>query len=425
MKHLGILIWVYISTATVIAQENFTSVVSAKLTVLDESVTINPESHEALNKHEVIQLQPAIAESRSSTQLNRTALPINSSTTLNKKFSDFRPSQPLETYYEYNRFPVVPAQPEAKYFSGVSIDDKPMRFEDRPWIEKANIVQLPSTTIRSYISNKIKFPTTTQSTYQTINEQAYPFLTNLNYLETSTRSPYPYALPGSEYTTPKTSNYDSQQGYTKFGGTGVGNALSGITNKFGDLFSGKNSYFPQNPISVSASGYGGNPTAHKTHFEQQQVMIPTEGAMMPSPWKKVIGFLTAIIPLGLLISALTPSFINVPPANTTEARARVNGRKSTKDLIHSLHYINALGSKECEEKVICEILLRTGSTSAETNAERLLRILSEQDKNILKNHMEEVKHVLDAVKSRNCNLLACGNKNDTREYDIKKERKFS
>lgn len=36
-----------------------------------------------------------------------------------------------------------------------------------------------------------------------------------------------------------------------------------------------------------------------------------------SPWKKIIKFLTAAIPIGLLISALTPSVITIEDANTT------------------------------------------------------------------------------------------------------------
>ncbi|KAB0800170.1 hypothetical protein PPYR_08050 [Photinus pyralis] len=413
MKNVEILIWMCVSIFVVKAQENVTSIVSAKLTVLDESVTPNSKSHD------LIKVQPVQAESRSSTLLsNRTLLSRNSSSSPNKKFDNFRPSQQLETYYEYNRFPVPPALPEAKYYPGISIDDKPSRFEHRPWPEKASILQLPSTTTRTFNNgNKIKFPTTTQSSYQTINEQhPYPYLTSLNYLETTSKSPFPYLGPIS---TQKTPNYENQQGYSKYGGTGVGNTLSG-----GDLFNHKDVFYGHNPPDLSATGYGGHPVAHKTHFDQQQVVIPAEPPMIPSPWKKVIGFLTAIIPLGLLISALTPSFINVNPINNTELRGRANDRRSTKDLIQSLHYINALDSSACEERVICEILLKSGSTSADTNAERLLRIISEQDKNILINHMDEVRAVLDAVKLKNCNLLECKNGNGTRQYDIKKERKL-
>lgn len=36
-----------------------------------------------------------------------------------------------------------------------------------------------------------------------------------------------------------------------------------------------------------------------------------------SPWKKIIKFLTAAIPIGLLISALTPSVITIEDTNTT------------------------------------------------------------------------------------------------------------
>lgn len=63
--------------------------------------------------------------------------------------------------------------------------------------------------------------------------------------------------------------------------------------------------------------YAGYSTPHSiAHDDAPEITYP---AARKNGWKKVVKFLTAIIPLGILISALTPNVLNIgPPYNATQ-----------------------------------------------------------------------------------------------------------
>lgn len=349
-----ILFWIcflYISCVTILSNRvngeiNVNGTVKATVLGSDTNQNANEslpmktnETKQNENKTvEMHRITQPISESRSPTQqVGRTLFPVlpsNISTdrnvqngSLKPKPVDFRPSPQLDTYYEYNRFPVIPAHPEPKHFGGINLNDKPIRA-DIPWLDTRPINNFPTTTQQPSWYNKINFPTT-QNPFLTVRDHPYPYLLTGNYPETTTKSQYPYIITGTsgidtttrvQYpfvvtgtnfeTTTRNPGYLSSTGFSKFGGFEHGNSQNSFSSKFGGYGGGKNSLI---------GGGGGNSFLQKTHFESPHSISPISGAgaSAVSPWKKVIKFLTAFIPLGLLISALTPTVINVSPINMT------------------------------------------------------------------------------------------------------------
>lgn len=82
--------------------------------------------------------------------------------------SDFKPSPQLETQYEYNKFPVVPAFPEAKHFNSGGVQ---LYSENVPWFEKTT-----RTPTESPWMSKIRFPSQ-PSTVGGHSNHPYPFYT--------------------------------------------------------------------------------------------------------------------------------------------------------------------------------------------------------------------------------------------------------
>ncbi|KAJ3659289.1 hypothetical protein Zmor_010985 [Zophobas morio] len=64
--------------------------------------------------------------------------------------------------------------------------------------------------------------------------------------------------------------------------------------------------------STTTTGAG-----EKSNFDFGAIEKPPTYGMQGNPWKKIIKFLTAFIPIGLLISALTPTVITVQSVNGT------------------------------------------------------------------------------------------------------------
>lgn len=207
---------------------------------------------------------------------------------------DFRPSPLLETTYEYNKFPVVPAAPEAKHLSPFNTGEAAANFGGYPW--RKNDPSRTSITEKPWV-NRVVFP---QPTVPTSKDQPYPFLTsqnnNKNVLMSKTfgvsppySSPSPYDFEKPQRPRPQFSGY----GYS-------GPSSAGVWDKF-------------------EAGVGDRrPAVEKTHAgDFYGLSEKPAGASAISPIKKIISILAAFIPIGLLISALTPSVIQITPVNMT------------------------------------------------------------------------------------------------------------
>ncbi|EFA01737.2 hypothetical protein TcasGA2_TC007333 [Tribolium castaneum] len=253
-----------------------------------------------------------------------------------KPQSEFRPSPHLETYYEFNKFPVPPALPEAKHFSHLNFGESlPHWPTESPW------------------SSKIKFPTT--SPVPTTKERPYEFY-------------------NAEKSTGKSYN---------------------VPTKTDQL-------------------------VHKNHFDFSAPVPPSGGSKLGaiatpehdalgSPWKKIIKFLTAFIPIGLLISALTPTVITVQSMNGTQLRSRAEkSDQPANKLLSSLNYFNSVG---CEDRILCELVLSASTTqNAEQHIENLLNTFTEDGKAVEK--AEEMRRIFEAVKRQDCRPIICKNMKD-------------
>ncbi|KAK4886096.1 hypothetical protein RN001_002367 [Aquatica leii] len=389
----------------------------------------------------------------------------------NSSVGNFKPSPQIGTYYEYNSFPVLPALPEAKHFSAVNFNDKPMQAEIRPWMDKPTVLKLPSR--QPSWNNKISFPTT-QSSYLPIGNKPYPYAIDDTFKETATnrnqysyasgtgysdvgfkfqhpyasgtghgdvgsKLQYPYTMTEVSYeTTTSNSNYDNQlsysqfgsmtgyesttanpnynsfMSYTRFGVTPSSHSGSDNDNKYGDIFNQKENFYGSS-TGMEVSNSGENPYVQKTHYEHPHAMVPFSGHML-SPLKKVLKFLAAIIPFGILLSALTPTIINVSPMNTTQIRGRaLNTDMSRKRLMYSLNHINKLNEAGCEERVICELLL--GDQSSKNSKKYAKELISNFKKEDSLEQLEELKVIFEAVEMGSCNSLNCTNTDENNELN--------
>ncbi|CAG9859706.1 unnamed protein product [Phyllotreta striolata] len=117
-----------------------------------------------------------------------------------------------------------------------------------------------------------------------------------------------------------------------------------------------------------------------------------------SPIKKIFKILATIIPIGFLLSALTPTLVTITPVNTTTTR--INRKEEI--VVSSLEKLKRDG---CEEKVFCELIL---NAMLSKNAE-------EHVKNLLNNFVHRKGHenrdttikILEAVKNKDCSPLIC------------------
>lgn len=189
--------------------------------------------------------------------------------------TEFRPSPQLETIYEYNKNPVVPAIGEAKSIlnAGEAISQPNSRSFFWPISDMFN--KRPATTTEpSAWTRRVVFP---QTTAETTRDRPYPFVTAVSH----------YGPPSSS----GISAPDNPRGYG-YGPSKWDQFEGGVTKR---------------PVIM-----------HKTHFESYGPPEPTSsGVSTISPVKKIIGLLAALVPIGLLISALTPSVIQVVPMNIT------------------------------------------------------------------------------------------------------------
>lgn len=197
--------------------------------------------------------------------------------TKNTPLKEFKPSPQFENIYEFNKIPVKPAIGEAK-------QQQPQANARTFFWPMIDTSKQPVTTTEATWVRRVIFPHTTA---ETTRDQPYPFITSNNPGTThfgafETRPPPRIPPTLNSY---GSSGFDNPRGY-------------GYSASKWDHFRNSGS---------------------RTHYESYGLpeASPSSGLSKISQIKKVIGLLAAFIPLGLLISALTPSVIQVVPMNTT------------------------------------------------------------------------------------------------------------
>lgn len=254
-----------------------------------------------------------------------THTPLNASLRLeneNGSLTNFKPSPQLETYYEFNKFPVIPALPEAKTFGGFnnpgysvnSWDEKPtatvpwsnyQSFQNS-WYEnprrqnswgEINVKPNPNPTTGQPWVSRVKFPSSAA------NEDPYKFVSNDNKLNS-------YLPPVSFPTTTESFSFNKP---VETPNRNIGKPSPAFWQKL--MGNGVN----KNAVAIQKTFLDYNimekPPQYGTPDKEYEAGISPHGS--PNPWKKIIKLLTAIIPIGLFISALTPTVISVTSVNDT------------------------------------------------------------------------------------------------------------
>ncbi|KAH0999040.1 hypothetical protein HUJ04_001410 [Dendroctonus ponderosae] len=382
----------------------------------------------------------------------------NSSIKASQKLDNFRPSPQLETYFEYNKTPVKPAHPEAKTIPRYGTvtsggaegrdlssrrdtlqaeNDKPGTFnsfapttgfssfkqsyppsksnnpeskenEASPWVTK-NLIQEDTPWV-----SRVRFPSERPqsiviSSYSPVEQNAINFPSrNLGRVQSRPDSfyavrnevPYPahFSSTGNEESRHQFSSAGSNSGRFDF------NKLVEVPkSNFG-------SYYPHQTQKTFESGYNlMEKPSYGLHEHSQE-----GGYGMSSSWKKILKLLAIFIPIGLLISALTPTVLTVTNVNDTSnvqsSRYRTNDatkRELHSQILSSLDYFDKLNENGCEYRVFCELLLTARQMpNSEQHVQNLFDNLATQDKDY-KNRAEDLKKVFDAVRHEDCNLISC------------------
>ncbi|XP_055634326.1 uncharacterized protein LOC129774586 [Toxorhynchites rutilus septentrionalis] len=153
-----------------------------------------------------------------------------------------------------------------------------------------------------------------------------------------------------------------------------------------------------------------------------------------SPWKKIIHVLTAAIPIGLIISALTPQVVYVNPnmtqspvqmqtpspisatggsfTNPTRQRSEDNSKPSKGDYNSLLKFINAISvsaltraASGCEEKSFCEMARLGINHEADMLFKMLWKIANETPTE--RARQSGLDEIFRAVKDDDCSRFRC------------------
>lgn len=299
---------------------------------------------------------------------NKIESTIESAATIRPK--DFRPSPQLETYYEYNKVPVVPVLPESKTIKGYGIRLSGLPGS-APWLETSFKYNKPEENIQEEEhKTQIRFPTTTNVIPKETQTYGYlphgPEDTRNKHKSTQHQDSLESSLGIKDnhlYTALSSKPYQFEQPYAEhnneqFGS--LGPPFYGF-DSLEDIKPYKEHAHINTEIKYEKPSYPKKQPYHKPDLSILDKGIAPFGALT---WKKIIKFLTTFIPLGLLISALTPSVINVTPVNQTHFRGRsqdgVYG--GAKQVASSLGLLDKLRNSDCEEKALCEIMLDFGGS---------------------------------------------------------------
>ncbi|XP_066145790.1 uncharacterized protein [Euwallacea fornicatus] len=385
----------------------------------------------------------------------KSALMVNTSrkNITKSKFDDFHPSPQLKIEYEYNKFPVKLAYPEAKTipnYNKISIDDQSFRSRNGPNAEEESEASskqrqiedntLPWTT-RNYDNswtNKVRFPPS-----QLPNDETQPYQFEINKAPNSPSCcPENAVIVGSQYSAgPVNSKFprppvvnNPRSGYfpsviSTYSSSGEGNRFpssysspavgTGRDFNFNKLIQVPKKYYPYD---------NGIPTYEKTYETPFNIMekpydvrqYSHVGGHGASSWKKILKVLATFIPIGLLISALTPTVITVTNVNDTsnmqQTRYRSNDdpkRELHSQILSSLDYFDKLNENGCEYKVFCELLVTASEMpDSSRHVQNLLDNFANQDI-AYKSRAEELKKVFEAVRNQNCNPISCNDLDNT------------
>lgn len=201
----------------------------------------------------------------------------------NPKKSDFRASPQLETYIEYNRFPVKPVWPQPKQIK---------TFQQ--------------------IQNEIRPNPTIPTKYLSVSSTLAPTKHNAE----EKQSYYQNKPIRSD------SDLDPLKFYDKYNFPGHQIPFYPTESPISGL-DWANSAVYTKPIVEQ-------PYAFVNHEEHKKEEYIAPGSLSieeeydlsrpkKTPWKKIVKFLATVIPIGLLLSALTPNILHIgPPINTTQ-----------------------------------------------------------------------------------------------------------
>ncbi|KAK1133303.1 hypothetical protein K0M31_011119 [Melipona bicolor] len=122
-----------------------------------------------------------------------------------------------------------------------------------------------------------------------------------------------------------------------------------------------------------------------------------------SPWKKIFHLIGAILPLGLLIAALTPNVVKVD--NTTQPNIVLSKwRVADLPVEHKQARVNDPLS-DCEERSICGMILAGGDAGSTVLQNILWNLATRTSTTMAKE--SGLHEVFEAVKKRDCTSVLC------------------
>ncbi|XP_045478916.1 uncharacterized protein LOC123683949 [Harmonia axyridis] len=314
------------------------------------------------------------------------AVEIGTNNTLYKKAKgndEFRPSPEVkELTFERNIVPVKPAYAEAKHTS-LNVDEQ-FGKSNSPWETTWNPAnfRFPETKVPTAKDRPYKFEENRGRTFGFSGKNDYDSASDKPLINLGAK--IPISASGG-------------------GGTGIGGAAWDIG---GYSYPSSNRYLPKKPsYGYEYGGYIEKPPTGIEHHGGHEYPVKK----YDNPWKKIIKIIAAFIPIGLLISALTPTIITVSPVNATMTRSRDEDTHSStiKKLVSSLGYFNQLDDKDCENRLLCELILSASSSqNAELHIENFLNNFSNRGKYTTERE-EELKMIFDSVKKQRCNEIIC------------------
>ncbi|XP_018322325.1 uncharacterized protein LOC108735034 [Agrilus planipennis] len=301
---------------------------------------------------------------------------------------DFRPSPQLDTNFEFNEQPVVPAIGEPRKAPYILQPAEPIKSSPS-WRFPERNAQLPSATFNSFDKKSstsddvASYPTET-SHIRTSASHPYNFVSDHQYegqgeghvyeIRTTTENSFYHKPVGSQV---KEEVYEVRE-----------------LGKYGNVPS-RGLHYPKEELYEVANydAYDRPPAISKTYYDHPHYPPQREYPNYKYLFlKKAVKFLAAVIPIGLLISALSPAVVNVTPINNnsnnntsmTETMT-MDTRRRTQKLLEDINNVSSpydldkIVQKECEERIICELIV--GAQMSEygiQNVERLFTAFIEQ-----------------------------------------------
>ncbi|CAO1427284.1 unnamed protein product [Diamesa tonsa] len=273
------------------------------------------------------------------------------------------------------------------------------------------------------------------------------------------KSQHEYSKPQPEYTRPQSAkdqpySFDTQDflpNFSQFFSTLMGHKNTGNT-----IVSELSPDPRSHPFSSSGHGEIVIPQEYQSSFastkeDEPSKEVSTEVKTKPhSPWKKIFHVLTAAIPIGIIISALTPKYLYVNPNSTAPVIQQIPNQaypnpypnqpisglgftsyprqRSTDEIAYNKDFLNTalielmkqsnnqnydfldsdkiqLGDGMCKDRLFCEIAVSGGNDGAETLHHMLFKVANETPDDQAKINGLDV--VFNAIKRRDCEIFDC------------------